>query len=541
MKNKLFLISSLVAVLILGSCENYLDETPDKSGSAYIYHMDQLYGLTGSLDLYFNSQPTLFLGRLPTWSKYMTEQAILSDAVEITPSYYLRGTSGVISSLYNIYSFGNDDLIKQSGITSVTWTPCWKNIYTFNTVLENLDKVLQTTEAIRNQVEGEARFGRAYYHFILLTQYCLWKEDAPGIGYREGIDAAGIPARETVKYTLDKIYEDLRLAEEALIKAGRVAFDLARNFRPTVPTVQAFRARVDLYRGNYDAALSNADKALAAHNTLVAFKDEPDYQLEKTKEIALLKEDGSVEKTLDIKTMKKLINRNALPVAEFEELFLPSISNTTFYGTLPMSESFYNVWTDKENDARWLHFYAAACGALDNYSTSGNIVNPKPDEQGRYPVSWEARQWLKEANFYSYVRFTGNAVFLGMTTAEMYLIKAECLARKNQTAQAAEVLKTLRRTRFLTTASAENIGGSVQEVLDERYRELGAFWRYFDIKRLNGAENAGIHIRREIMTDPTNLNSTVILDIAPDDPRWAIPFNEQEVERTGWKQNPGWE
>ena len=70
-----------------------------------------------------------------------------------------------------------------------------------------------------------------YIHFMLLTQYCLWKEDAPGIGYRENTDVNGIPARQTVGYTLGRIYEDLELAESALKEAGRTTFDFKHNFR----------------------------------------------------------------------------------------------------------------------------------------------------------------------------------------------------------------------------------------------------------------------------------------------------------------------
>ena len=61
-------------------------------------------------------------------------------------------------------------------------------------------------------------------------------------------------------------------------------------------------------------------------------------------------------------------------------------------------------------------------------------------------------------------------------------------------------------------ASAEvGVTGSVQEVLDERLREMGAFWRFYDVKRLNGAENAGIYVRREILTDPTDLSTRIQL------------------------------
>ena len=157
-------------------------------------------------------------------------------------------------------------------------------------------------------------------------------------------------------------------------------------------------------------------------------------------------------------------------------------------------------------------------------------------------IKYENQQYLKPWNYYGYQRFycAGAGAFLGMTTAEMYLIKAECEARAGNTTAAAEDLKTLRRTRFYDMAAAENIGGSIQEVLDERAREMGAFWRVFDIKRLNGAENAGIYIRREILTNPSDMNSRTLLEIAPDDPRWAMPFYTYEAEAMGWEQNRGW-
>ena len=160
-----------------------------------------------------------------------------------------------------------------------------------------------------------------------------------------------------------------------------------------------------------------------------------------------------------------------------------------------------------------------------------------------YPaITWETQQWLKPWHGISYSRFycNGGGVLLGMTTAEMYLIKAECEARAGNATAAAEDLKTLRRTRFYDQAAAENIGGSLQEVLDERTREMGTFWRFFDIKRLNGADNAGIHVTREILTDPTDITTATTLDIAPDDPRWALPFYNIEAEMMGWEQNGGW-
>ena len=164
---KIYTIIVLLGAIVLGSCSDFLDETTDKSGSAYIYHMDQLYGLTGSTDLYLFSNVSD--GEGISGTAYLTEALPLSDAVELTPEFYVYGLLAGEPTTYDTYCWKGESLTASMNMMW-TWTPVWERIYRFNTVLEYLDKVIQTTEATRNQVEGEARFGRAYYHFMLLTQ-----------------------------------------------------------------------------------------------------------------------------------------------------------------------------------------------------------------------------------------------------------------------------------------------------------------------------------------------------------------------------------
>ncbi|WP_320913869.1 RagB/SusD family nutrient uptake outer membrane protein [Butyricimonas paravirosa] len=532
---KIYAIIALLGTMILGACSDFLDETTDKSGSAYIYHMDQLYGLMGSIDLYLFNNIDSDTGEGSSSGAYLTEALPLSDAVELSPEFYVYGLLSGEPTTYEAYCWQGETLMTSDWMIW-TWTPVWERIYRFNTVLEYLDEVVQTTAAVHDQVEGEARFGRAYYHFMLLTQYCLWDEDKPGIGYRDNAKAGEIPGRETVGYTLEHIYEDLRLAEEALTRAGRTTFDQMRNFRPTVPTVQAFRARVALYRGDYELALANATEALKAHHVLVDFKNEPEYELEEWSWISVLDEEGEPVDEIVISSMFELDDMDVEAVAKYEELYLPNVSWEGLGGTCPISKSFYELW-DRENDARWIYFYSSCTPLLMAYA---NLVELDPETWTEY-ITYENWQRLKPWNLYSYSRFAGNSL-IGMTTAEMYLIKAECEARSGNTGEAAETLRTLRYTRFMDEASAEaGVTGSVQDVLDERLREMGAFWRFFDVKRLNGAEDAGIYVRREILTNPVDLNTRTVLEIAPDDPRWALPFYTFEAEMMGWEQNAGWE
>jgi hypothetical protein len=226
--------------------------------------------------------------------------------------------------------------------------------------------------------------------------------------------------------------------------------------------------------------------------------------------------------------------------SKYPEFYLPHQASVFYTNQLiPMSESYYNLF-DRENDERWKIFY-------NNHNNIFNGTIPKSVVLAGNVLPtprcfiWADQQGLKEWHRHTYLRFFsssfGKFYILGLTTAEMYLIKAESLARAGHVGEAAEVLRTLRRARFTTQAAADNIGGSVQEVLEERAREMSELWRFFDIKRLNGAENANIRIKRTILTDLTDINSIKDIEIAPDDPRWALPIQLQQAILMGWEQN----
>ena len=523
--------------MAFGSCSDYLDETADKSGNAYIYHMDQLDGLMAQSSLYLGGSESYAQGSA---GGFMQEQYLMGDGVSVSPDFYSKGKPNLLISMsyaYDIYCWGSRSLKSDDMVGSLTWRNVYAQIYTFNTVLENLDKVQQTTRTTYDQVKGEACFGRAFYHFLLLTQYCRWEDDAPGIGYRDNTLSTAKLNRETVAYTLERIYEDLDSAEMCLTRAGRTDFDFAQKTRPTVPTVCALRARIALYRGDYETALANAENALKGNDELEIIAQSPNYMLQPSLPLNFLDEDGNPvpsEMTFIQLPMMAYGLMNQLTV-QCPEIYLPCLSAEYSTWCIPISESFYNLF-DKVYDARWTLFYtskyslALALGIAEEVMGTG--------------ITWETQQWLKPWDMASYWKFYsqwGATNVVGMTTGEMYVTKAECLARAGQEGEAAEVLKTLRRTRFTDQAAADNIGGTVQEVLDERNREMGPFWRFYEAKRLNGAENAGIEIRRQILSTPSDPSSVTELVIPAGDPRWALPFNEVERQLLGWEQNEGWE
>jgi len=527
MKNT-YLTLTLTFTFCFTGCSNFLNETPNRSGSALIYHMDQLYNLMGDFQLYRNGYP---------WNDLI----YLGDAVEYPP-YFVKETNR--SGLdYSVYSWDVETLEKNTSAVNCTWIPAYNHLFKFNTVLENMDNVIQSTPAIRKEVEGEALFGRAFYHFLLLVQYALWDEEAPGIGYRTNTLPNDIPQRETVKYTLDMIYQDLDNAEASLIEAGRTVFEIKRNFRPTVPTVKALKARIDLYRGNYASALENANAALAAYDVLQDFKNDDLYRVFEQDVINVLDQNNQVVVgTIPYRITTNLQTRAIQAVSEYVEFYLPQTTEVYYANKnwYTISEAYYNLF-DHENDERWKRFYNN--NAVIYHLIAKTMTLPGNTTATPRCFTWENQQAMKEANRHVYMRFInfaaspGKYYILGLTTAEMYLIKAECLSRAGNTAEAANVLRALRRTRFTTTAAADNIGGSLHEVLDERAREMSEIWRFFDIKRLNGADKANIKIMRTILTNPTDINSTQMLEVGPNDTRWAVPIDYQQMILMNWKQN----
>jgi len=514
---KKYIISILLASTFMG-CTKYLDVVPDKSGSAVIYHMDQLNGMMGNAFMYNNN------------TYLWTEAIFASDDVEISPYWYSKGGNSAISYGISVW----EKSYYEQGIDPCSWSSTYASMFTFNTVLENLDKVTQTTPQIRDQVKGEALFARAYFHFCGLVMYSQYDLKAPGIGYKDNSypPPSGVPSRETVEYTINRIDADLNEAEKALKAAGKTTFEIKRNFRITVPTLNAFRARFELYRGNYEKALEAANAALTAYNVLLDVKTDPLYDIKNPSNVNTLDADGKVTGKLPYYELTQVLAKGREMIDLYPEFYLPHTADLYFSArAVPMSESLYNLF-DKDNDDRFTRFYK------NNYcvaKVTGLVTGG---------LKYDVQQNLKPWEYHTYHRFVSNSgssgkkFLLGPTTAEMYLIKAECLARKGQAAEAKAALVTLRNTRFSSSTAASNISGTVQDVIDERRREFAGTLRWYDLKRLNGKENANITIKKKRHSVITDLTSPIIeVQLKPNDPFYAIPIPFSQIVLMGWEQN----
>lgn len=124
-------------------------------------------------------------------------------------------------------------------------------------------------------------------------------------------------------------------------------------------------------------------------------------------------------------------------------------------------------------------------------------------------------------------------LFGGLAIDELYLIRAECLARKGEGVTAMDVLNALLVTRFkegYKPLKAKNGAEALALVLAERRKELvfrGIRWS--DLRRLNRDDRFKVTLKRELN------GKTYILP--PGDKKYVFPIDEIELKLSGIAQN----
>lgn len=126
--------------------------------------------------------------------------------------------------------------------------------------------------------------------------------------------------------------------------------------------------------------------------------------------------------------------------------------------------------------------------------------------------------------------------FSGIATDEIYLTLAECYARDGNAAKATDLLNRLLKSRWNNNApyiplQVQNATDALSLVLKERKKELlfrGTRW--IDLRRLNQEDQFKVTLSR-------NINNTTY-KLPPNDPRYALPIPNSEIQLNNLKQNP---
>jgi hypothetical protein len=363
--------------------------------------------------------------------------------------------------------------IYDAGANIEDWNLPYKQVYTANTILEELSKIIypgsQQNQA--DQIKGCALFYRAIAFYNLLQTFAL-PYDARTAGSELGIplrlssDLNKKVGRAPEQECYDQIIQDLITAVSLLPEIPPY------KTQPSKSAANALLSRVYLALGNYSNALQYATACLNSYNSLTDYNSlvpSSNYQLS----TSYLAEDiyHSVQVEYD--------------------------SNSPNYVSITDS-TLYRSYT--ANDLRKSIFFVM----------NGHL----PYFRGTYD--------------------TKGYPYSGIATDEVYLIKAECNARLGNTAAAMTDLNNLLIKRWKNNTflpyTATSSDDALTQILMERRKELlyrGLRWT--DLRRLNKDSRFAVTLSR-------NLNKT-LYTLPPNDSRYALPIPDNEIQLSGIPQN----
>lgn len=355
------------------------------------------------------------------------------------------------------------------------WSYPYNTIYYANVVLDGLADIDPATDPLAyNEVKGHALFLRAYQHY--------WLSQVYGQPYRPssaGTDL-GIPLKlsSTIEQTVSRATVAQTFAriiadcEEALVLLPK-DYQAVNDRRAAKATVHAFLSRVYLIMQDYPRSLEHANACLERYGALL------DY------------------------------NRLA-PSYQFAPVGNPQII-----------------------------YYSSQAGSIALFMHASTLVDPvfygsyaERDLRKRVLFRWNA----DNGTAYFNTLYTGTTdAFSGLSTPEVYLNRAECLARSGQHGLALADINHLLAHRYetghFTPMTLDQVPDMLAFVLEERKKELVAMGtRWADLRRLNQDPHTAVTIRRT-----WDEAEHVLL---PNDPRYTYPIPEPEVILNKFIQNP---
>ncbi|WP_316815626.1 RagB/SusD family nutrient uptake outer membrane protein [Pedobacter nyackensis] len=462
---KKIFITILIATVALSGCKKYLDIKPKGYSIPEFY--DDYYKLLNDPSLYSVSA---------AYPNFLTDdvQSGLVGDVNLASDY-----ANYAPQKLKMYEFQHGALL-ESGEFDSFYEPAYEHIFVYNTVINNVEKVLDGTETKRKQLKAEAQINRAFEYFNLVNAYAVHYDPATAA------TDLGVPLILTedinVKYTRNTVAEVYQLIkndlEEALPNLGTTA---PHKYRPTKGVGYAFLSKLNLYMGNYTEALKNAEEALKLNSDLI------DYSTYTTK----------------AGTWGRVIDNAAVAFPKIKDnkeniLVRPSgSSSSSIFTEVYASEDLLATYkADLPNgavDKRFSLFF------LKDEANFGSKVISFKDR-----VLWGA-----------YVEFN-----IGFSTPELYLIAAECEARVGSKDKALEHLNKLRTARIVGNVPlvAATNDEALKIALNERRREMPylGITRLVDLKRLNKDPRFAKTV--------THKTETTTFTLPPNDLRYVLPI-----------------
>ncbi|HZH64588.1 MAG TPA: RagB/SusD family nutrient uptake outer membrane protein [Flavisolibacter sp.] len=468
----------VLAGAILASCSKKIDLAPTNTvnGEKFFTSVDDYeFALTG------------VYSRLKRNSLYsgINGGSVFLSGVDIAADNFRSGPQnlGNLNTMFRWNYTADNDVIKGA------WDAAYVVIQQANLSVRGIDRFRATAPKKVNRIEGQARTLRAFMHLELLR---WWATDydrnsaSPGVPYVDVFDIEQKPARPTVKQTYDRMEADLKTAKALLsdtdVPVQSVTSTASANrFYVDSLVVNAILARMYLYANQLDSAIKYSTYVINARPLATAAEFPLIWQDVSSKEVI-----WSVNyQTIDAPLARE-IYRPAVVTEDEERSWLPVTALTSAY---------------QGADVRGPAYFTTRFGVtvLNKYFAKAGVSRPD-----------------------------GIVNFKVFRTAEMYLIRAEALARKNLDQSSLADLNALRTARS-ATAGAEAGAALLTAIQTERRKELVVEGhRFFDLKRT-------------VRTVNRTQNCSTFCTLLPDNRAWSLPVPQTEIiANPNMQQNPGY-
>ena len=417
--------------------------------------------------------------------EYTIGQTSISNALYLLNDYYVTVSNLNSPTLTRANYMWDEtaDRILLNNADESTYYQLYAAISSCNLIIENVPSATEATDAERAEVIAYAKVIRSLCYFVLANYYAD-TYDAATAGEKLSvplITSANINA-PSLQVTIQAIYDFIIQGVQEAIGEGLPEQSMT-VLHPNLGAAYALLARVYLQMQNYSEALSYANLALGQNDQLYDWN------------------------------------------AYYDE-HRSTIENPEDYTGLPTP-----------TDYSYVENYYFRCGnGSPNYTTNElNIPVERAERFEEGDARFLSRWKLYSQNQDTYYRGVGNGYFNwgGLTTTEVYLIKAECQARLAQGGDFTEAMNTLnavRQTRIRPEVyqplTASTLTEAIELIRRTKDNELiFSIVPFADARRFN---QEGTYARTMTKTYEDETYT-----LRPDSHLWTMPFPAGAINNPG--------
>lgn len=383
------------------------------------------------------------------------------------------------TTINELVGFNQNNILATNSFNLDLWSGAYNMIYMANAVLEGIKNSTSLSQETRNNLEGSAKFVRAFTYFYLTNLYgkvpLLLRTD-----YQKNATAPRDPETTVYKQVIQDLNDATKLLTDNYPAEDRT--------RPNRYAAMALLARVYVFQEDWEQAEYYSNKVIS-RASLYALLDDPD-------EVFLANSREAIWQISPIGW------GNSFTHTREGNLYIKTPTADT---PVAFSPSFMNSWNDQ--DRRRL-----------------NWVESLTDDTGTYyfPYKYKIQYDASGGEIAEYS--------MVLRLAEQYLIRAEARARSGNLSGAIADIDKIRNRAGIPLIGEIQPGATQKQLLEiilkERRKELFAEWghRWFDLKRTGHGS---------ILAEKENS------DWQETDVRYPIPADER-MKNPNLNQNQGY-